>query len=172
MTIVRRSGECWAMSSVHTVGALIWLFSLSHIVCCSKYKLLPLSRHFSTLFHILLPSQPHPTPPTSWYPPFVCCCISYEEFLAVIRRPLSDKRLALVRRIFNKLDINRNDAIDIAFVASSYQPMQHPGYYTHLPKPPPSPLLSSSNPPTHSNTIMNSMTWQKYWLVPWRPNKY
>ena len=52
--------------------------------------------------------------------------ISFDEFLAVVRPPLSDQRLSLVRRVFSHLDEGGAEAVDIPLLAGRYQAAQHP----------------------------------------------
>ena len=51
---------------------------------------------------------------------------SWEEFLGVVRPPLNEKRLSIVRRAFTSLDTNGDGALDIPTVAGSYNALQHP----------------------------------------------
>ena len=44
----------------------------------------------------------------------------------MVRPPLSEKRLSLVRRAFTTLDTNGDGALDIPTVAGSYNALQHP----------------------------------------------
>ena len=52
--------------------------------------------------------------------------INYEEFIRTIRGDLSDYRLRLVLKAFQKLDKNGNGKIEIDDIMDVYNPSKHP----------------------------------------------
>ena len=53
-------------------------------------------------------------------------CLSIDEFLMAIRGELNDKRLALVKQAFQKIDNNGNGILDIEDIRDTYKADKHP----------------------------------------------
>lgn len=53
-------------------------------------------------------------------------CLSIDEFLMAIRGELNDKRLALVKQAFQKIDNNGNGILDIDDIRDQYKADKHP----------------------------------------------
>jgi calcyphosin len=52
--------------------------------------------------------------------------ISYDEFLRTVVGTMSSDRLLLVKRAFQKLDVNSNGQVDLEDIKSIYNAKQHP----------------------------------------------
>ncbi len=54
--------------------------------------------------------------------------IDYDEFIVVVRGPMNNFRVAMVEKVFQKIDINKNGVLDVHDIMELYNVERHPDY--------------------------------------------